>query len=282
MRDFKVSNLSKVLFPDSGITKGDLIEYYRRIGPYMLPHLRDRPITMQRFPDGIQEEGFFQKEISDYFPGWIERISVSKEGGSVTHLLCNDLETLAYVASQGCITLHIWLSRKEHLGRPDRMVFDLDPPGPQAAGVRQATRWVRDALLRRGLESVVQTTGSKGFHVVVPMIPEHSYERMRRLAREIAGQIAQSRPDELTVEHLKADRGNRIYIDWRRNGYAQTVVAPYSVRARPGAPVATPVGWGELSRSLRPDRYRIGNIFRRLGQKRSDPWENLEAQEQEL
>lgn len=281
MAKVEIENRSKIFFPGCGITKGDLVDYYRRVAPAMLPHIRNRPVTMERFPDGIGREGFFQKEIPDYFPAWIERVTVPKKGGSITHPLCNDEDSLVYIVSQGCITPHVWLSEKDRPSRPDRIVFDLDPPAGKPAAVRQAARRLRTELERLGLRSVVMTTGSKGFHVTVPILPEWEFAAVRRFARQIAKRVAAAHPEKITVEQRKQARGGRVYLDTMRNGYAQTVVAPYAVRTRPGAPVATPVGWEELGRGLEPDRYHLRNLFRRLGQK-DDPWQDLDEVRQEL
>lgn len=272
---FKISNRDKVLFPDSGVTKGDLIDYYRRIGETMLPHLRGRPLTLHRFPDGIGEEGFYQKEISDYFPDWIDRVTVPKEGGKVTHVLCENVATLAYLANQACITPHIWLSRQDRPRHPDRLVFDLDPPADDFEPVRTSARILARLLDELGLPVFLQTTGSRGIHVVVPLDRSEPFGPVRSFARDLANLLARRHPDRLTVEARKAKRGERVYLDVLRNGYAQTMVAPYSVRARPGAPVATPIEPEELENpDLGSRTYTVQNVFRRLGQKQ-DPWRGI-------
>lgn len=261
----------KVLFPDRGITKRDLADYYRRVAPNMLPHIRGRPITMHRFPDGIDGSDFFQKDVPDYFPDWIGTEIVDKEGGTVEHVVCNDSATLVYLVAQACVTPHVWLSTVDALRSPDRMVFDLDPPeGSGVDAVRTAARAVRDLLDEAGLDSRIMTTGSKGYHVIVPLSPSSTFDRVRDVAHRCAGMIADRRPDELTVSTRIGDRGGRVFVDYLRNGYAQTTVAPYAVRALPGAPVATPIDWSELG-STEPRSFTITNLFRRLGQK-DDPW----------
>ncbi|HEX6199539.1 MAG TPA: non-homologous end-joining DNA ligase [Thermoanaerobaculia bacterium] len=282
-RTIELSNTGKVLFPDAGLTKGDLVEYYRRVADTMLPHLRGRPVSMQRYPDGIDGKRFFQKDAPDYFPDWIRFEEVAKEGGTVRHVVCDDAATLVYLANQACITPHVWLSRAEHLERPDRMIFDLDPPEASEKGpgpARRAARTVRDRLRDLGFEPFLTTTGSRGFHVVVPLEPEAGFDEVRAFAQALARELAARQPDRLTVETRKDKRGGRVFLDYLRNGYAQTAVPPYAVRARPGAPVATPVSWEELS-GLDPRRYTVKNLFKRLGQK-EDPWAEIDRKRKPL
>jgi bifunctional non-homologous end joining protein LigD len=268
-------NRDKVLFPADGITKGDLIEYYRRIGKAMLPHARGRPVTMHRFPDGIETEGFYHKEVPDHFPDWIRRVTVPKEGGEITHAICDNVATLVYLANQGCITPHLWLSRADRPRHPDRMIFDLDPATEDFDAVRRAARDLSDFLDELGLAVFLQTTGSRGIHVVVPLDRSAGYDVARAFARDVARVLAGRDPKRLTTEMRKARRRDRIFLDTMRNAYAQTAAAPYSVRPRPGAPVATPIDRAELDDpDLGPRRYTIRNIFRRLARKR-DPWAGI-------
>jgi bifunctional non-homologous end joining protein LigD len=270
-----VSRPEKVLFPDAGITKGDLGTYYERVAPPMLRHMKGRPISMQRFPDGITKRGFFHKQVPDHFPGWIKRVSLRKSNGTVTHAVAYDADTLVYLADQACITPHVWLSRADQPEQPDRMVFDLDPSGDNFAEVRRAARSIGDLLDGLGLSPFAMTTGSRGLHVWVPLRRKAGFEEVRRFARDVARVMVQREPDLLTLEARKQKRGRRILIDIMRNGYAQTVVPPYAVRARPGAPVATPLRWRELSdSSLRPDKFTLRNIDRRLSRV-GDPWEEI-------
>lgn len=273
-----LSHEDKVLFPEQGLTKGDLIRYYEGIADTLLPHLRGRPLTLQRFPDGIAEEGFFQQARGDYFPDWLKGLEVDHGGdtGKVTHVLCEHPAALAWLANQGVITLHAWLSRQDHLRRPDRIIFDLDPPGDDFAPVRRAAWRVREALEDAGLVPFVQTTGSRGLHLVAPIQPQADFDRVRQLARLLADRLAMENPDTLTTEQRRDKRRGRLYLDIMRISFGQTAVAPYSVRARAGAPVATPLEWHELDdTSLGPQSYHIGNIFRRLGQ-RQDPWHDMQ------
>lgn len=267
----EVGNPDKVLFPKAGITKRDLVEYYQRIGEEMLPHVRGRPVTMHRFPDGIDGSGFYQKNTPDYFPDWIRTVEVTKEGGTVTHVIVDDTATLVYLADQACITPHVWLSTVDHLDRPDRLVFDLDPPDEGGLDtLRLAARAVRDLLDEFDLRSRLMTTGSAGYHIVVPLDGKRRFDDVREFAHRSAKLLAARHPNELTVEQRISNRSDRVFLDYLRNGYAQTTVAPHAVRAIPEAPVATPIEWDELA-SVEPRAYRLDSIFRRLGQK-ADPW----------
>lgn len=269
----QVSSEEKVLFPDDGITKGELVEYYRRIAALMVPHVRDRPLSMRRYPDGIGREGFFQQEAPEYFPEWIDRIEVEKKGGRIVHALCNHPATLVYLANQNTITPHVWLSRVDRLYEPDQIIFDLDPPDDDFTGVRFAARAVRKLFEEVGLTAFVMTTGSSGLHVRAPIERGYQFDDVRAYARALAEELAHGYPDRLTTEQRKKKREGRIYLDVMRIAYGQTAVPPYAVRARAGAPIATPIDWDELGR-VGPRTFTIRNIFRRLGQK-PDPWSKM-------
>ncbi len=241
----EVTRPEKVLFPRDGLTKADLVGYYRDIAPLMLPHLRGRPLVMFRYPDGIDGKAWVHKEVPDYFPDWIHRLEVPKEGGTVTHVVCDDADTLAYLANQACISPHVWLSRVDKLDHPDRLVFDLDPHGGFET-VRRAARLVGGLLDELGLPSQLMTTGSRGLHVIVRLDRRADFDQVRAFARDVADLLARQYPDELTTEARKAKRGKRLYLDVARNGYAQTAVAPFAVRALRGAPVAAPIEWSQL------------------------------------
>ncbi|MFW6117245.1 MAG: non-homologous end-joining DNA ligase [Thermoproteota archaeon] len=275
----EVSDVDKVLFPEDDFTKGDLIDYYNRISDVLLPHLKDRPITMQRFPDGINEEGFYQKEVPDYFPDWIERIKVEKkEGGSQNQVICNNKATLVYLADKACITPHIWLSRKDQLHHPDKIVFDLDPPDDDFEPVRSAASSLKKILDHLDLTSFVMTTGSRGLHVAVALDRSEDFDAVRDFAQRVAEYLASKHPDIFTTEERKKKRRGRLFLDILRNAYGQTSVAPYAVRAKTGAPIATPIDWKELKdKNLNSQSYTIDNIFQRLGQK-DDPWKDIYQQ----
>jgi bifunctional non-homologous end joining protein LigD len=271
-REIAISRPEKVLFPEDGITKGDLIEYYARIAPKMVPHLRDRPLTLERYPNGINTKRFFQKEVSSYFPDWIRRVTVKKVGGTVTHVVCNDTATLVYLANQACVTPHIFLSRTDKLNYPDQLVLDLDPQGEDFELVRSTARAFKELLDELELPAFLKTTGSRGLHLLVPLQRREEYDSVRDFARELAGIVVSQAPKERTLEQLKADRGQRVFIDTNRNGYAQLVAPAYAVRARKGAPVSVPLDWSELEqKSLRPNGYTIRTIFDRV-EKSRDPW----------
>lgn len=276
--DIELTHLDKVYFPESGITKRDVLNYYQRVAPYMLPHIRDRALTLHRFPEGIKGEDFYQQNIPDHFPEWITRVETKKEGGTVTHVVCNDTATLVYIAHHGFVIPHVWLSRTDQLEYPDRMVIDLDPPDKRenAEALRTTSLMVRDVLQDLGLASYVATTGSSGYHIYVPVKRELKFDDVRDFARHVVTRLAEKHPNELTVEQRKNKRGGRVFLDTLRNSYAHTAVVPYSVRARPGAPVATPLSWDELeSGAIAPQAYTIHNLFRRLGQ-RNDPWAEMD------
>lgn len=271
-REIGISNPDKLLFPKSRISKYQLADYYRRIGPFALPFYQDRALTMQRFPDGLDAEGFFQKTMPDYFPDWIDHADMPKEGGTITHVVVNKVATLVYLADQACITPHVALSRIDKPDYPDRMVFDLDPSSDDFDDVRLAALALKDLLFDRGWPAFVKTTGSRGLHVEVPLDRSADFDTVRHCAKTIAGQLVEGHDTRFTLAQRKEERGKKVFIDYLRNGYGQTTVAPYGVRAIEGAPVATPLTWDEVEdAALHPQRYTIKNIFRRLGQK-SDPW----------
>ena len=277
-RSLEISNPHKVYFPGIGLTKGDLIAYYRRAAEVMLPHLRQRPLSLQRFPDGIEKGGFYQKEAPDYFPDWIEQVMVQVDTDKVVQpqVVCNDAATLVYLVNQGCMTPHAWLSRASDLLHPDRLIFDLDPPGDDFRLVRAAARALRTVLVDLGLTPFVMTTGSRGLHVTVPLDGSADFDTVRDFARQVAASLADQQPDKFTTEVRKEKRHGRLFLDYLRNAYAQTAVPPYAVRPLPGAPVATPLRWRELDRSdLHSQRYTVNNIFQRLGQM-DDPWQKIE------
>ncbi|MCH7231369.1 non-homologous end-joining DNA ligase [Glycomyces sp. L485] len=276
-RDIKVSNLDKELFPEDHFSKGDMLLHYWAVAEAMVPHLAGRPLTMRRYPDGIGTDGFFQKDASEYFPDWIEIVEVPhrRAEGAVRYVVCDDAATLLYLANQATIEFHIWTSTVDALGYPDRLVMDLDPPsGVSAATLRSVARRARDLCTELGLTPFVQATGGRGFHVVAPLDRSADFAVVRELAGGIAEHLAADDPDLLTTAQRKNRRGDRIFLDVNRNGFGQTFVAPYSLRARPGASVATPLDWGELSR-FTPNGFTAASISRRLAQK-TDPWADMD------
>lgn len=278
----ELTNLDKVLFPSDGITKGDLIEYYGKISGYILPHMKDRPVNMHRFPNGIEEGGFFQQNIQDYFPDWIDRITIGKkEGGSTTHLLCNNEDTLIYIANLACITPHIWLSRVDNLSNPDKMIIDLDP-ADDFEKVRSAAFYIKEIAEKLELRSFIMLTGSRGLHVVFPLSRKESFDDARNFSQELAKYLVIQNPDLLTIEEHKGKRNGRVFLDTLRNSYGQTSVAPYAVRARPGAPVAAPISWAELeNKKIHSKYYDIEKMLDRIKQMQ-DPWRILYSEAQSL
>ncbi len=277
-QEIEISNPDKPMFPDDNITKGDLVEYYGKISEYILPYVKDRPMMLHRYPDGIDGNEFYQKQVSDYFPDWIDtiKVKVKKEGKDEQEFVnCNSQATLLYCANQASITPHVWLSTKEHLSHPDKMIYDLDPPEGNFDVVRKCAKDLRELFEELGLTAFVQTTGSAGMHVVLPIDGKSSFDEVRKFAADVAALLAEREPDFYTVETFKEKRKGRLFIDYLRNSYGQTAVAPYSIRARKGAPVATPLDWDEIgSKELTPQSYTITNIFRRLGNK-EDPWKGF-------
>jgi len=263
-----------VIYPDIGATKGEVIDYYRSIADTMIPHMRERPLTMHRFPEGIKGEDFYQKEAPDHFPDWIDRVEIPKrEGGSNIQVICSNAATLVYVANQGSITNHVWLSRMERLEYPDKLVFDLDPPSRSGQrAVRAAALALRELLTSLDMYPFVMTTGSRGMHVVVPLRREHDFDHVREFSLQVAKAVVNDHPAEFTIEHRKEKRKGRLFLDYLRNAYAQTSVAPYSLRARKGAPVAAPVHWYEVEDgSVGPQTFSIDTILARV-EEEGDPW----------
>jgi bifunctional non-homologous end joining protein LigD len=270
-----ITHPEKVLFPEDGITKGELAAYYEAVAPLMLPHIRGRPVTMERFPAGIGATGFMQKDVSKGFPEWLQRVEVPKKGGVVHHPLVNDVQSLLWLANQNCITPHVWISRVPNLDRPDLCVFDLDPSGEDAGRVRAAALMVRDLLVELGLPSWVKTSGSKGFHVVVPLDGEAGFDLVWQFA-DSAGRVLVARhPEVLTQEFIKVERDGRIFVDTGRNGYSATFAAAYAVRPKPGAPVSAPCTWDEIeSGVVHPRTFTLRNMPERIAAQ-GDVWADL-------
>jgi bifunctional non-homologous end joining protein LigD len=278
-RRVNISRPDKVLFP-SGITKADLAGYYEAVAGAMLPHLRVRPLNLERYPDGIDGERIVQQRAGRHFPGWIARVEVRKKGGTVEHVIARDAATLVYLANQACITLHPWLSRKDAVDRPDRLIFDLDPSDHDPAQVLKAVRTMASLLAELGLEPWVMSSGSRGYHVTVSLRRRPSYDEVRAFAVDVASLAARRDPQLFTTEQRKAKRRRRVLIDVMRNAYAHTAVAPYAVRPRPDAPVATPLHREELDDpKTRPDRWTIKTVLRRLDHD-GDPWAQISRKPQ--
>lgn len=272
-----VTHADRIMFPEIGVTKGDVVAYYRAVARWMLPLIKDRPLTVQRFPNGLSAEGFVQQDISQINPpAWVRRVEVPREsGGSVAHVVAANAETLAWLANYGAIAIHMWPARVTDLRHPDLLVADLDPFDGDLAPVRDAALDTKDLLESIGLRAYVQLTGSRGMHVVAPLDDTSDFDTVRQFARDIAERLVARDPRHRTSAMRKADRGQRLYVDVMRNGYAQTMVAPYSIRARQNAPVATPIEWDEIGDpSLRSDRYTITTVLDRL-RTRDEPWAGM-------
>ncbi len=282
-KSIKLSNLDKIFYSAANYSKGDVIEYYDKIAEYMLPHLKNRLLVMQRFPDGIKKSGFYQKETPDYFPGWLKTQKIDLEkNGKQKLVIIEKKADLVYLANQGTLVFHIWLSQKQNVNKPDKLIFDLDPP--KSGGfqiVKFAAYKLRDIFAKKQLNPFVMTTGSKGLHVIIPIKPKHDFDQVREFAQKTVEELADKYPDKLTTEVRKEKRKDRILLDYLRNAFGQTGVAPYSLRAIENAPIATPIEWSELSSINDPQKYNLSNIFKRLGQKQ-DPWENIYKKAQNL
>jgi len=282
-RTIEITHPEKVLFPDPEITKLDLVRHYQAIAPAMLPHVRGRPLALQVFPQGIEGHGFFMKEIPSYFPDWIARAKVPKQGGTLTQVLPEDAATFVYLAGQNAITPHVWLSRADEPRKPDRLILDFDPsPGIGFAAVRAAARAAGVRLRDAGLVPYAMVTGSRGVHVVAPLRRGPSFGEVHDYARVLAEAMVADDAKHLTLAWRRADRGPRIYVDINRINYAQHAVAPYGVRARPRAPVAMPIEWDELSDSkLKPDRWTVRDAADRVASQ-GDAWKGMERRARKL
>jgi len=269
-----ITNQDKIYFPTT-ITKGDLIDYYIKVAPFMIKHIKDRPIMMHRFPGGITGESFYQKNAAEHFPAWIKTIPVPKSDGHTNFVLCQNAATLIYLANFGTITFHPWLSRFKALDNPDKLIFDLDPSVHDFSKVIEVAFLIKKILEQVGLNPFVMTTGSHGLHVVAPIKPTADFTYSKMFADGCAQLLIAGHPELVTTQLRKDKRENKIFIDTLRNQFGATAVAPYSVRAHPHAPVATPLEWHELENpKLESQTYTIINIFNRL-EKIDDPWKDI-------
>jgi len=278
-----ITHPEKVLFPDDGITKGEIATYYETIAPVLLPHIRNRPVTMERYPSGIGKKGFWQKDVSKGFPEWLQRVAVPKKDGTVHHPLVTDVRSLLWIVNQNTITPHVWVTRVPDLYHPDVCVFDLDPSRDDEPEVlRQATLALRDLLDELGLPSWVKTTGSKGFHIVVPLDGSARTLEVERFAHAVGRLMVARDPDHLTQEFSKADRGGRILVDTGRNGYSATFATPYAVRAKAGAPVSAPCTWEEVARGqVLPRSFTVRTLPERVARV-GDLWSDMKRRGRSL
>ena len=270
-----ITHPEKVLFPDDGITKGELAAYYEAMAPVILPHLRGRPLTMERYPAGIGGKGFWQKDVSKGFPAWLRRVEVPKKDGVVQHPVVTDTRSLLWITNQNTITQHVWTSRIPRLTYPDLCVFDLDPSSDDIVAVRAAAVGLRDLLQELSLPSWIKTSGSKGYHIVVPIDGKTPIGLVARFAHAVGRLFVSRDENRLTQEFSKADRQGRIYVDTGRNGYSATFAAAYTVRAKPGAPVSAPCTWEEVERGeVDPRTFTLRNMPHRI-EKIGDVWADL-------
>jgi bifunctional non-homologous end joining protein LigD len=277
-----ISHPEKLLFPEDGITKGELASYYESVARWMLPHIRGRPVTMERYPSGIGTRGFLQKNVSRGFPEWLERVEVPKKNGTVRHPLVRDERSLLWLANQNCITPHVWTSRAPKLYQPDLCVFDLDPSAEDVSILRRAALGLRELLDELGLPSFVKTSGSKGFHIAVPLDATAGFDEVASFAHAVGALLVKRDPGNLTQVFSKAERGGRIYVDTGRNGYGATFAAVYAVRAKPGAPVSAPCTWEELERgTVEPRTFTLRSMSARIAAD-SDLWSGMRGRRRSL
>lgn len=282
MSDVPISHPDKLLFPKAKLTKLDLARHFERVAPLMLPYVSGRPLALQAYPGGIESKGFFLKAVPGYFPDWVQRATMDKRGGKITHALAENADTLVYLAGQNVTTIHQWLSRADQPRTPDRLIIDLDPSGRNFTEVRAAARATGDRLRDAGLVPYAMVTGSRGVHVICPLRRGPDFTRVHRFARSLAEAMVADDPKRLTLEWHVAERGLKIYLDVNRIAYAQHAVSPYSPRARDRAPVAAPIYWEELSDSkLKPDRFTIKNIGARIDSE-GDPWKGMSRRARKL
>ena len=257
----QVTSADRVMFPVAGITKGEMVGYYASVADLIYPFLADRPLTLERYPRGIEAKGFMQKNAADHFPASIGRYEVQKnDGGMTTYPVVTEPDHVAYLANQGTVSFHVWTSRLPNVDQSDYLVMDLDPTEGDIEGVRSVTRDIGEALDSFGVASLPVATGSKGFHVWAPIEPL-AWDRVSLCARAIAGLVSLANASA-TTEFLKRERQDRVFVDWLRNHPGASVVSPFSIRPRPTAPISMPITWDELD-STEPDSWTIRDIEQR-------------------
>src|SRR5919109_675700 len=267
-RTVNLSSGDRVLYPEDGITKGDLFEYYRAVAPTLVPHLRDRPFTMKRYPHGITGEVFFQKQAPKHLPSWIRTRQFRtwrREGGSrlVDFALVNSVEAVLFMVQNNCIDMNAWYSRVDKPHRPDFVLFDLDPPDDGFELAIQVAHLIRELLGEVGLPGYVKTSGADGIHVVAPITRRSTFEQTYHFAERASRLLEQRHPGKVTTEWLKKKRRG-VLVDHRQNGWGKTIASVYSVRPRPGAPVSTPLRWDELTRDVRPPQFTTDVVLERV------------------
>jgi bifunctional non-homologous end joining protein LigD len=261
-----ITNPTKVFWPQEQYTKSDLVADYERVAPWLVPYLRDRPLVLARYPDGITGKAFFQKDAPEWAPAWIRRERIHARGvdRDIDYFVVDDAEVLRYVANTGTIPLHLWASRVGTIERPDWLVLDLDPKGAPFTDVVKVALALRGVLERLELTGYVKTSGATGLHILLPLGARYTYEETRTFARLLATLTVEAVPAIATIARMLHTRGGKVYVDYGQNGPGQTIVAPLSVRPLPGAPVSTPLRWPEVSARLDPRRFTIRTVPARL------------------
>jgi len=274
----KLSHPDRVLYPEQGITKQELAEYYEKIADWILPHVSGRPLTLVRCPAGHRKQCFYQRHADERIDSQIRRLRVREDGALKNWLVIDSLAGLVALVQMGVLEIHTWGSREENIERPDRMIFDLDPdPSLTWESLRDGARRVRDRLAQLGLAGFLKTTGGKGLHVVVPIKPKLSWSAIKDFTGRFAESMAREAPDVFVATMSKSKRRGKIFIDYLRNSRTATAVCAYSTRARSGAPVSLPLGWDELAVDVRADHFNIRNVPQRLAKLGEDPWHGFEA-----
>ncbi len=279
-----ITHAHKVYYPDDNVTKLEIAKYYQRIEEWILPELRDRPLSLVRMPDGITGGKFFQKHPTDNFPDYIERIKVKESEGTHEYISADNLNDIMYLVNLGVLEFHTWGSKVKDIEHPDRVVFDLDPD-PEAPWdyVIDGAKLIRDMLTELKLVSFVKTSGGKGLHIVLPLKnTKFGWDDIKNFSHTLADNLAVHYPEKYTTELPKAKRKGRVFIDYLRNDRGATAIAPYSTRARPGAAVSVPVFWDEVTVDLKPNQYNIHNVFNRLGHLDHNPWAEISQISQNL
>lgn len=266
-KDLKLTNLDKIFWPREGYTKGDLIDYYEKISEYILPHLKDRPESLHRFPNGTKDKGFYQKNVSDLNIDWAKTVKIKHGNEKVEYFLCQDKKSLLYLVNLGCIEMNPWLSKVESLEKPDFLVIDLDPLNVSFNKVVKTALAVKEVLGDLGIRGYPKTSGATGMHIYIPLGAKFTYELSKKLGKIIAILTHQKLPDITSIERSPSERIGKVYIDYLQNSESQTVAAPYSVRPVPGASVSAPLEWHEVNDSLKPNSFNIKSMPKRLKQK---------------
>jgi bifunctional non-homologous end joining protein LigD len=281
--ELSLSNLDKIFWPEDKITKGELINYYHHTAPYLLPHLKDRPMTLNRYPNGIKGKNFYQKNCPDHAPKWVETTPVVLTEKTINFILAHNTPTLLWMVNLGCIEMHPWLSSYQSPQQPSIMVFDLDPnDGTGFPEVMQIAPLIKESLQKFGLNSYAKTSGSSGLHIYVPLQPKYTYSQVQRASGMLAKIIARVIPNLATTERTISKRGPRVYLDYLQNARGKTIASVYSVRPHPGAPVSFPVSWADIEKGrVHPSEYHLRNVPALL-KKNGDIFSHILTEQQAL